>query len=114
LHVFDEKLIRIMAGPAACAAVVWMAPTGCTVWIFALKQQSNDLDMTKIRAKVSAKCGPHCCLRKESTGISTRPGRCHRQIDSSAGAIKARTARIAVQSRRLYSAFGSLRNRRED
>jgi hypothetical protein len=81
-----------------------------SVWIFArVKQQPNDIDMTKIRCQ--SKCqlavlrvGP----RKQPTGIFDAPqGRCHRQIDSSAAPDQSvHRFELAVQGRCLCSAVG--------
>src|SRR6266404_7732950 len=111
---FDEKPdYCIMAAPGSLVQrgrVGMASHRVVSVWIFArVKQQSNDLDMTKIRRQSECQmpvltAGP----RKESTCIVNAPqGRCHRQIDSSAARDQgAHGLELAVQSRRLYSAFG--------
>jgi hypothetical protein len=80
------------------------------VWIFArVEQQSNDLDMTKIRCQSESQMAVLTAgARKQPTGIFDAPqGHCHRQIDSSATPDQSvHCLELAVQGRRLYCAVG--------
>src|SRR5258707_1890911 len=81
-----------------------------SIWIFArVKQQSDDLDMTRIRCQ--SKCqiavftGGRC---KQPTGIlNASEGRRHRQIDSSTALEQGvHCLEFTVQGYRLYCAVG--------
>jgi len=81
-----------------------------SIWIFArVKQQSDDLDMTRIRRQ--SKCQMAVLTAgsgKQPTGIlDASEGRRHRQIDSSA-ALEQSVHRLqfTVQGCRLYCAVG--------
>jgi hypothetical protein len=81
-----------------------------SVWIFArVKQQSNDLDRTKIRCQSESQMAVLTAgARQQPTGILDAPQRrCHRQIDSSATPDQGvHCLELAVQGRRLYCAVG--------
>jgi hypothetical protein len=81
-----------------------------SVWIFArVKQQSYDLDMTKIRCQSECQMAVlTASARKQPMGIPDAPqGGCHRQIDSSAAPDQGvHCLDLGVQGRRLYSAVG--------
>ena len=81
-----------------------------SVWIFArVKQQSNDLDVTKIRRQSERQMAILTAgARKQPTSILDAPQRrCHRQIDSSAAPDQSvHCLELAVQGRRLCSAVG--------
>ena len=111
--MFDEKPdYRIMAAPGSLVQrgrVGMASHRVVSVWIFArVKQQSNDLDMTKIRRQSECQMPVLTAgLRKESTGILNAPqGRCHRQIDSSAAPDQGvHCLELTVQGRRASVEF---------
>src|SRR5216684_4303630 len=81
-----------------------------SVWIFArVKQQSNDLDMTKIRCQSECQMAVlTASARKQPTGIfNASQGCCHRQVDSSAAPDQGvHCLELAVQGCRLHRAVG--------
>ena|SRR5579864_8434564 len=81
-----------------------------SVWIFArVEQQSNDLDVTKIRGQSECQMAVLIAgARKQPAGILDAPqGRCHRQVDSSAAPDQSvQRFELAMQGGCLQSAVG--------
>jgi hypothetical protein len=81
-----------------------------SVWIFArVKQQSNDLDMTKIRRRSERQMAVLAAgICEQPASILYAPqGRCHGQIDSSAAPDQGPyRLKLSVQGGCAYSAVG--------
>jgi hypothetical protein len=81
-----------------------------SVWVFTrVKQQSDDLDMTKIRCQSEGQMAVLAAgARKQLTGVLDAPQSCcHRQIDLSAAPDQGiHGFHLAVQGRCLYSVVG--------